>query len=396
MLPRWIKGLRLAAVCLGLLATAFWLFQISAVQAIVRASPQAAAAVAPNDPRARAAVAASELPMGGGAVSEASIDSARASVRQAPLAAEPFLVLGLDALNEGSAKRAEALLLEARHRNPRLRAARFALLELYLRQNKLAEAGTELVVLRRLVPRIDTVLIQQLAGLVRDRGSAATLLTIFRQDPGLHEAVLAAMVEKGADLDLILSMTPQRMTRDAPWQQALVNRLISRGDVRRAHDLWLRFSGLPASGGEKGIHDGAFRGRRGTPPFGWALAATEAGVADISKGALEVQFFGRENADLASQLLLLSQGAHRLRFEVEGDVTGDDGGLSWRILCEGNQRAVAEIPLRDINSGTKQVSTAFKVPAGCGAQWLRLVGEAGEFPQTRSVTIRNLEVTSGG
>jgi hypothetical protein len=366
---------------------------MSAVLAFSRGNPRVAAAVAPNDPRANAAVTASEPTIGTNAVDEARLEAAYVLLGRAPLAPEPFLLAGIAALGDGGARDAEPLLVEARRRNPRLRGARFALLELYLRQNRAREAGTELAVLRRLVPQMETVVVPQLAQLARDRRTAAELLAVLRQDPALHEAVLAALAENGSDPELILSMAPQRTTRSAPWQQALVNRMVQDGQVGRAYSLWARFLGIAAAPGGRGIYDGAFRGEPGAPPFGWALATTEAGVAEMSRGALEAQFFGRENVTLASQLLMLPQGRHSLRFQVEGDAVGDDGRLVWRVQCKDRESPLVELPLRDIGSAPQRRSVTFNVPATCGAQWLRLVGEAGDIPQTQTIIVRNLEVT---
>jgi hypothetical protein len=387
-----MKGLRVTAVCLGLLSLAFWIVQNSAVQALGKRKPQLAAAFAPSDPRVNAALVTSELPIGAENVSKTAIAAARSLVPRAPLAAEPFLIHGIAAVKKGKAKEAEALLREARHRNPRLRGARFTLLELYLRQDRVREAGTELAVLRRLVPELEAVVVPQLANLVRGRGSSAGLLEVLRQDPALHEAVLDEMAKSGADPDLILSMAPRRTARSARWQQLLLNRLVEEKQVRRAYTLWASSQGIAAIPGAKGVYDGAFRGEPGPPPFGWTLASTGAGVAEISRGALEGQFFGREDVTLASQLLMLRPGRHSLSFQVAGEARGDDGGLSWRIQCTDSEATLTEIPLSGTGAASRSLSATFNVPAGCEAQWLALVGEAGDVPQMQTVTVRDLQV----
>ncbi len=92
---------------------------------------------------------------------------------------------------------------------------------------------------------------------------------------------------------------------------------------------------------------------------------------------------------------MLRPGRYRLRFRAEGSAKGDDTRLAWRVTCRSGSPVLLELPLRDITAAPRTIGGDFTVPASCGAQWLRLVGIAGEFPGTQSVAIGGVEIGPG-
>jgi hypothetical protein len=265
------------------------------------------------------------------------------------------------------------------------------------------QAGQEVVALRRLVPGVAEALAPQLALMVRDERTGASLIRLLGRDPGLQQAVLSSLAQSGADPDLILrianSAPPSAPSATGlPWQRQLLGLLIERGDLTRAVRLWRSFAGLPAGPDEKAVHDGRFQHLPGADPFNWALYQGSAGVSERSRApALDVQFFGRETVDLASQMMVLRPGRYRLRFRVEGSAKGDDSRLAWRVYCRGNDAApILDLPLRDVGAAPREMGADFNVPGSCNGQWLRLQGIAGEFPGTQTAAITDVAVVPAG
>jgi hypothetical protein len=398
--PGGIAKLALAAAVA--LFAAWWIVRISAVDALVRRNPIAAAMVAPDNPKVKFALATAEFQVRAGNVSEASRRSALDALRQAPLADEPFLLAGVDALAKGDDRRGVALLTEARTRNPRARTPRLLLLDRYLRANRTAEAGTEIVVLDRLISRAAEVLVPELARMVGDPRTRPALMGVLRRDPGMQQAVLARLASSG-DADLILKIaeaTGGGHPAGPPpeWQPLLLAKLVEKGEIPRAYALWRRFAGIQASAPEGGLYDGRFKGLPGSPPFNWQLVAGSAGVAERRGAAgLDVGYYGRDRTDLASQLLMLRPGRYRLLFRAEGDASGQGSNLAWTLACRGGgETRLLEARLSGITYTPRTVAAPFVVPAGCGAQWLRLSGSPNEFPKAQNVTLTDLQIRPEG
>jgi hypothetical protein len=396
---RLVKILLAAA---GAVLLAWWVVKTSSVDALVRRNPAAAAIVAPDHPRVRIALAMAEFRLRQGRLSGESRASVRRALAQAPLIEEPFYLAAIEALAAKRDTEAEALLHEARRRNPRARTARLILLDRHLRHNRVAEAGVEIAALNRLMPRAAEVLVPELARMVREPRTGAALIGVLAHEPALQQAVLAQLATSGADPDLILRIAGSNAatspTKDGlPWQQVLLARLVERGDVVRAHRLWRSFSGFGPGGDEKGVYDGRFEGQRGAPPFNWLLVSGAAGVAERTGApALEVEYYGRLNVDLASQLLMLRPGRYRLQFRAEGDAKGEGSRLLWSVSCNMSKAPLLSLPLTDIDYAPRAVAGTFTVPAGCPAQWLKLSGVAGEFANAQNATISEIRVTGGG
>jgi hypothetical protein len=395
------EAARIAAAAAASLLLGWWVVKTSAVDALVARAPAAAAAAAPDHPEVRLALAAGGLDLGAGTIEPRQQHEAAAALARAPLADEPFLLAGLSALSAGRGAEGEALLEEARRRNPRLRPARLFLLDRYLREGKVDEAGVELAALRRLIPGVADALAPQLAYLVRDERSGAGLIRVLNRDPHVQQAVLSQLAANGADPDLILRiagagrMAPTR--EGLPWQNALLQALIARGNMVRAVRLWRTFAGLPAGPDDKGVHDGRFQGLPGAAPFNWSLTSGSAGVAErIPAPALQVEFFGRETVDLAQQMMALRPGRYRLQFRVEGNAKGDDSRLVWRVLCHGGDSDLLDVVLRDVTAAPRTLGGEFTVPANCPAQTLRLTGIAGEFPGTQLAAITDVQIVPAG
>jgi len=394
---------RLLAVAAGSILLAWLVVRTSAVDALIRRNPIAAAAVSPDNPRVKIELAMLEFQLNGGRVNEASRERAFSALSQSPLAEDPFMLAGIDALAKGDEQKGEALLAESKRRDPRSRTARLILLDRYLRTNRTAEAGIEIAVLNRLIAQAATVLVPELARMIADPKTGNALIGLLRDDEEMRDAVLGKLASGGADPDLILRVARStgaggRGGASPAWQPALLAKMVEKGDVQRANQLWRGFAGLGSGDPAAAPYDSDFRGLPGPPPFNWQFLSSAAGVAERTKArSLDVEYYGRERAALASQLLMLRPGRYRLSFRAEGDATGEGSRLAWLVSCGGNGGAqLLEAPLQGVGSAPKAIVARFAVPAGCPAQWLRLTGIPDEFPTGQSATISNLRIAAEG
>jgi hypothetical protein len=316
------------------------------------------------------------------------------AARAAPLAEEPFLIAGLRALDGGDSDRAAALIDEALRRNPRSRPARLALIDLHARAGRTEAAAVQLAALNRLVPEAGTLLVPELARMVRDPRTRGQARAMLLSDP-LLDQVLGHLVRNGADPALVMEFhqaraVPQDETT-AAWQNELLARLTERGRHAQTLAVWRGMAGGSDHDGSR-IYDPDFTGRPGPPPFNWAYGEGNLGAAERGGGALEVVYYGRDSGALTRQLLLLPPGRYRLAVEGEGDATGQGSRMFWRLVCAAGDAVLAELPVEGLSGAPKRFAANATVPANCPAQWLRLDGEAAEFPTRQTAAFRQLRL----
>lgn len=377
-----------------------WLaVQAAAVEAFGRRAPQAAARFDPDDPRLPLAAAMIEFRTKAGAVSPATARAATAALADAPLAEEPFLLAGLSALIAERPAEAAPLLEEARRRNPRSRVTRLLLLDRYIRTGDVERAAAEISVLGRLMPAVNRVLVPELAKFATRSDSGPIVARVLRSDPGLQDRVLEHLAANGASPETVLRLAPVDLPPSGPgntpgWQARLLQGLVDRGEFARARSLWARFAGLGEEALGQGVYDPRFQGRPGPAPFNWAFSGGSAGAADPAKGGgLQVEYYGRQGAELASQLLMLPPGRYRVAFRASGNTPGTESAVSWRIACHPAGAAIASVPIHKLTYTPRLISGDFTVPRGaCPAQWLRLTGTPSEFPAAHSVTITDFDI----
>lgn len=380
-----------------------WLcVRAATVDALVRRNPAAVVAVSPGDPRVAFAFADLEFRTGKGEVRPGVSSRAVNALQRAPLAHEPFFFASLDRLVRGDSKRAFAAIKEARRRNPRYRLARLIYLDQVLRTGQVEEAAIEIAVISRLIPETSKVLVPELAKYATDPQTAPALVKALRRDPSLRDAVLEHLAAKGADPEDIMRLAaagpsaPE--TRGAPvWQGALLTSLVEKGDIGRARELWSQIARIDRASLPYGIYDASFSGKPGPAPFNWTFAESAAGVAEPTKApALQIEYYGRVEAELASQLLQLDAGPHILSLQAAGNAPSGKGSVAWTLTCAGGKANLGTMPITDIAYSPKRLTLAFSVPAGCPAQWLRLAGTPAEFPAAHSITMSGLQIRRAG
>jgi len=393
----------IAVALLGLVSAfiAWQVVQTSAADAFIRSNPAAAAMIAPRDPRLPMTLAMLEFQATGGRLRPQSRQAAMDALRRAPLADEPYFLAAMDALIGGDEMKAEQLLTEARRRDPRSRFTRLILLDRYLRAGKIDKATGEMTALGNLIPDAGRALIGELARLAQSPATSRALVLALRRNPTQRDHLLEHLASTGSDPDLILAIA-----RDVPapgdpapggsaWQSKLVANLVSRGQIDHAYQLWRTFSSPRAPARKQGLYDAELRGLPGMAPFNWSFPDTSAGAAERSPTGLQVEFYGRENAELASQLLALAPGRYRFSVIAEGSADGESSKLSWSVECLQSKARIGELVLSKVNYSPRRFATEFTVPAqGCSAQWLRLGGISSEFTKAQNATIRGLSLTA--
>jgi hypothetical protein len=306
----------------------------------------------------------------------------------------------MDALIDGDAVRAERLLTEARRRNPRSRYVRLILLDRYLRTGKIVDATAEMNAIGNLIPNATQVLTGELARLAQTPATASALIRALKRSPEPRDPLLEHLAGSGADPDLILRIArevpaPKQTPPGGPaWQAKLITSLVGRGQVDRAYQLWRTFSNPRASARKEGLFDPNFQGLPGLAPFNWYYPVTSAGAAERSATGLQIDYYGRDDAELAGQLLMLAPGRYRLSFVAEGAADGESSRLSWKLECLQSKASLGELMLKKVTYSPRRLAGDFAVPAqGCTGQTLRLVGTSAEFAKAQNATIRGITLS---
>ncbi|MEO7815032.1 MAG: hypothetical protein ABIR87_06260 [Sphingomicrobium sp.] len=380
------------ALLLGVGAVRAMVFQsptnhpLRALQPMFSRHPDALIDQAMRDIGTSAAKGGTTLP---GSAKRAIVDAAR----QAPLAPEPFLVSGTMAQIAGDDRRAEALFVATRYRDPRAPAARYFLADRYLRTNRIAAGLNEMAVLVRLSEKASQPLGPALAAYAKTPGAIPNLRQFFRAAPGNRDLTLSILAQDPANTQLVLALAPPLPIHQVPppdWQGILVRSLVVAGNFAAADDLWRRINGIRDRGL---LYDPQFRDRSAAPPFNWQLASSNAGVAEAAGGGgLDVIYYGREETTFATQLLRLGPGTYRLAMRVEAPVSAR--GLTWVLSCAtGTSQKLLSLPLDGAVKGV--VAGKFVVPASdCPAQNIVLRGLPVDSQETAQVTVSNLSLTA--
>ena len=381
-----LRSIGAAAVALVLAAE---VSRLTLAAAYSETRPQLAAKLGPQEPdvlvsaamaQVGQAAAAGQLP------SQFAVDDLHQLGTSAPLKPEPFLVQAAVAEKAGDLLRAERLLIEARRRDPRSVAARYLLADVWLRQNRVIEGLGEMAILARLLRGSALQLVPALAQYAHTPGASGHLRQVLASNPQLKQPLLTALAADPNNLGLITELnggeTNVAGEPAPPWQRRLLSALIEKGDYGEAYALWQRLSGIPASSRPL-VFNNDFQRLPAPPPFNWIFASGKAGFAEPDGGKLRVLHYGRDNADLASQVLLLSPGAYRFSAPASG--TAASGALAWVLTCLPTGTVLMESP---VSTSPPAPPATFEVPtSGCPAQQLELNGRVLDMAQESDLQI---------
>ena len=311
-----------------------------------------------------------------------------------PLDERPYLLIGSDYLRAGQTRRATKTLEAGRRLDPRQRWIHLLLLERYLRDEKYAAATEELAVLARLVGPVQAPIATALAQMSVAPETRDAVRETLRRDPPLEKSVLAALASSDVDPSTIFGMASPAAWSSANasggWGTVLVDRLVTNQRYRTARAVWQRINRLSNRQVEPLLYDAGLDGLPGKPPFNWTLESGNVAAVDMRAHALQVNYYGRDTGNLASQLLVLPPGDYSFTQTVSGSQRAAGSTLSWSIECDNQpDRKLAQMRLPLDASAPRRVAIKLTVPGNCPAQRLRLIGSPGEFPTPVSVTIEH-------
>jgi hypothetical protein len=393
---RKLSPAALIAAALASLILLWLVVRVSIGNALLESRPDLAAGFAPWHPGALLDPLGDAL-AAGETLEPAAEAAGLDAIDRTPLSEEPLLLAAMKASAAGDRARADRLIEMANRRNPRSRYGLLLLLEQQLRQNRLDDAALTMAVLSRVMPNSGNLLLAELARMAQYRETNEAIIGVIQAHPDLRNRLLEQLARQGADPDLILKLAGPAArpgaSGDARWPRMLLDMLVKRGEVGRARGIWTRLTGIEAP---EGVYDPDFRGLPGMPPFNWNFDATSEGVAEITNGGLYAEYYARGDEQLGEQLIMLAPGRYRIGFQADGDASGGDGQLLWTISCHPRGGEIARLPITGVTAAPKTIETEFTVPANCPSQWLRLIGDAAEFPSNQQVTIRQLRISEAG
>lgn len=375
----------------------------SVASAIVRSEAEEPARLSdkiwPNHPLTLRSVAMAQIGQAaarGQNPSSETMERVRRLATRAPFEPEPFLVQAALAEKRGESARARQLLLEARRRDPRSAAARFLLADHYLRNGAIVAGLREMSILTRFVRGSADQLVPTLAAYARTPGAIPKLRQVLSESPDLEPVLLSALASDAENADLVIAIArPSTPVSGAAgqWRAKLLKNLVDEGMYAKAYSIWARFAGVRTP--PSGLFRPDFAPTAEPPPFNWTLAQSGGGLAEPSPvGGLHVLHYGRKEALLASQLMLLQPGRYSLSMAVTGDL-GADGQLRWRIRCLPSRAIALELQLT--RSNAQQAAGQFQVPASqCAAQRIELVGVPTDVPKSADASISPLQLARAG
>ena len=383
-------AVRAAFAVIAALLLAVQVVRNAAVQALAETRPEDAASAWRGHPATEISVALTDIARASRArrpvpsSAFALIDDAAA---KEPLAAQPYLVRGVQASIANDPATAQGAFEAAQWRDPRSLPAAYFLADRYFRSNDVKSGLREISALARLSPEGGAAAVPYVAQYAANSSNWPALRDLFRTNAALAQRVVVALSSNAQTIPAALALAGPPDAGDKQWVPVLVTTLVQTGDYARARTVWARLSKGSASPGEL-VHDLDFRDTESPPPFNWQLTSSTVGLAERQKGGrLHVLFYGDEDGSLATQLLLLPPGSYQMSMRLIGDPTRGHA-LTWSIWCDKAAQPLSSITLD--SAATR--GWRFEVPAGCTAQWLKLSGISADVAQQVDVSIADLRL----
>ena len=329
------------------------------------------------------------------------VATARRAALSSPLAFEPAFLLARAAEQRGDLAGATGLMEEVRRRRANFVPARLQLAVYYGAAARFPEMFAEIDVALRLNAEARQAVVQELTRLIAMPDAREALADALARNPSWRSDFFAAAHGRSFTPADTLALYEAVRARNPAFRPALEYRLyleslIRTGQVARARQLWLRSLPAELRARSQTLFDGGFTGAAAIPPFGWTLAQSELGRAEIVREGrphLAVDYFGGRSQVLAEQIVALAPGRWQLRFAMRSDEGVSRAHIFWVVACYPSGALIDRSEVERLGQDYRRGSMAFTVPANCSGQVLRLVGEPGDISVPVSFQVGSVEVT---
>jgi len=292
------------------------------------------------------------------------------SLRADPLAAQPFVDMGMAALQAGQMARANSLLAEAERRDPHDLAPRVGRVAMAAQTGSLRLVGSRLENVALLDADTAAKMAQRLAARVPGPEEAGDLARALGHAPGLAAATLAGMggaARDGGVVSAFVGALPPKVLHDPELRRVAAIEFARLRDYVRARAFW------PGPNGVGPVYSPDFADLSAPPPFGWQVMQSPAGAAEKDpQGGVALSAYGRDSGVLLGQMLTLAPGAWRIGLTYQA-LSPQGGVMALRLRCVDDGAVINEKPLEGGDGERVTGFVAQVPPERCEGQWLEVV-----------------------
>lgn len=318
-------------------------------------------------------------------------DRVHEALREAPVSARGFAILGALAVRTGEAGNADAYMAQAIKLSLRERRAAGWLLGRRFDSGNYLEALRYADLLARTTPGQFRTFAPYLGRLAETPASAGAFAAVIKDNPPWRQAFFQSLKGNIGDprtpLSLLLML---KSTESPPVREELKSYtalLLDNGLYELAQNAWLQFLSAEQLSKAGFVFNGGFDFPLSDSPFDWTFGSSKGLVIDrfarsekAGDPALLIEFGGgRIEAVLLRQLTLLAPGDYVFKGTARNEIKARRG-VKWTVVCAGAsgvELASLAIPTRPNAQTWNAFELALTVPkTDCRAQWLQLEADA--------------------
>jgi len=316
--------------------------------------------------------------------------SAELALRNDPLNARAFRILGQLAVQENDKKETRSLMETAAKRSLGQSAALYWMMQTNYEDSNYGEAIRYADALLRTNPKAAQYVIPILGKIAEIPDASAKLKQILASNPpwrkGFFNRIASNVSDARTPLEMLLSLKPTPNPPTSAELDPYLDFLIRRKFYDLAYYTWLQFLSPKQLSKVGLLFNGDFEAAPSGLAFDWVLKQSP-GVSikvvehpDQEGGHALSLRFGVSRVDLlrVMQLVTLAPGHYLFQGKQNIDLVSQSG-LQWRIICTKKKATpLAESPAAQGSSGAWQdFSFSFTVPDGdCPAQSVELIFNA--------------------
>lgn len=310
-----------------------------------------------------------------------------------PLSPDALLLVGGAFASAAAREQARPLVAEALRRDPRSRGARAWGIVDAAMSRRFADAVRGFERLLSIAPKESEVAVPLIALLINDREARQVLLASLNRPRSWHAALSGQIAQSNLPIDVVEQFAAVLVRHPDPGtRQAILGALVNRGAHGRAYALWR--SQLPANirPARPQVNAPDFGDFPGGYPFAWTLSQDGGdGAVQADGGGIEIRYSGQRALTLASQMLVMPPGQYSLTVSGGGRPL-KAAGLEWVIRCVGDSTLLGKIDLGALSATQREARADITVPSSCHAQTLSLIGTASLFPTESVFTVRSVNL----